>query len=276
MDKLGLIAGNGKFPLLVLEAARRQNISVVVAAIREETFPEIEEVATRVQQGSQPAAVHWLRLGQLGKLIEIFSDAGVKTAMMAGQVRHVQLFGSSRPDWRMMRLLLSLRQKNTDSLIGGIVRVLEQEGIQLIDSTLLLQDLLADKGVLTRRKLTTEEKRDIEYGLRIAREIARLDLGQTVVVKDQAVVAVEAMEGTDETLRRAARLVNGQRLTLIKVSKPEQDMRFDVPVVGLQTLHVLHECNVTALAVDAGKTLLLDRQQFLETADRMKIAVFAV
>lgn len=275
IQKLGLIAGNGQFPFLVLKEARKRGIDVVVAAIKEETFPEIEQAAGAESAGKAAAQVHWLGLGQLGKLIRVFKKAGVERAVMAGQVRHVQIFGSAKPDLKMMRVLMSLPRRNTDALIGGVARALEEEGIQLVSSIFLLGPLLASAGVLTHRQPSRTEMKDIEYGRRVAREIARLDLGQTIVVKNQAVVAIEAMEGTDETIRRAARLVNGQRLTVVKVSKPNQDMRFDVPVVGLQTLDVLAQCGVSAMAIDAGTTLVLDRQEFIKKADRMKIAILA-
>jgi DUF1009 family protein len=278
VQKLGLIAGNGRFPFLVLEEALRQEIAVTVAAIREETFPEIEEFSSQPQ-----VSVHWLGLGQLGKLIRVFKGEGVHKAIMAGQVKHTQIFSrrggdaSGRrlilPDLKMMKVFMSLPQRNTQSLIGGVIKELEKEGIEFIDSTLLLGALLAESGVLTHREPNREESKDIRYGHPIAREIARLDLGQTIVIKDQAVVAVEVMEGTDETIRRASRLVGGGRLTVIKVSRPNQDMRFDVPVVGLDTLLVLKECNVSALAVDAEKTLILDREEFIREADRLKMTV---
>ena len=278
VQKLGLIAGNGRYPLLVLEEALRREITVTVAAIREETLPEIEEFANRPQ-----VSVHWLGLGQLGKLIRVFKGAGVQKAIMAGQVKHIQIFSrkggdsSGRrlilPDLKMMKVFMSLPERNTQSLIGGVIEELEKEGIEFIDSTVLLASLLPEAGVLTRREPSSEELMDIEYGRPIAQEIARLDLGQTVVIKDRAVVAVEAMEGTDETIRRASRLVGGGRLTVIKVSRPGQDMRFDVPVVGLDTLLVLKECNVSALAVDAEKTLILDREEFIREADRLKMTV---
>ena len=278
VQKLGLIAGNGRFPFLVLEEALRRDISVTVAAIREETSPEIEEFGNRPQ-----VSVHWLGLGQLGKLIRVFKREGVQKAIMAGQVKHTQIFArkggdsSGRrlilPDIKMMKVFMSLPERNTQSLIGGVIEELEQEGIEFIESTVLLEAMLAKSGVLTRRKPNREESRDIEYGRPIAREIARLDLGQTIVIKDRAVVAVEVMEGTDETIRRASRLVGGGRLTVIKVSRPDQDMRFDVPVVGLETLLVLKECNVSALAVDAQKTLILDREEFLREANRLKMTV---
>jgi DUF1009 family protein len=264
--------------LLVLEEALRREITVTVAAIREETLPEIEEFANRPQ-----VSVHWLGLGQLGKLIRVFKGAGVQKAIMAGQVKHIQIFSrkggdsSGRrlilPDLKMMKVFMSLPERNTQSLIGGVIEELEKEGIEFIDSTVLLASLLPEAGVLTRREPSSEELMDIEYGRPIAQEIARLDLGQTVVIKDRAVVAVEAMEGTDETIRRASRLVGGGRLTVIKVSRPGQDMRFDVPVVGLDTLLVLKECNVSALAVDAEKTLVLDREEFIREADRLEMAV---
>ena len=280
ITKLGLIAGNGRFPFLVLEEALKRDIPVVVAAIREETFPEIEDFASRPQ-----VSLHWLGLGQLGKLIRLFKKAKGQKVVMAGQVKHVQIFsrkGSDSlkprvivPDLKMARLFMSLPRKNTQALIGGVIQELEKEGMQFIDSTVLLQPLLAEAGVLTQRKPDRSETRDMEYGRPVAREIARLDLGQTIVVKDQAVVAVETMEGTDETIRRASRLVKGGRLTVIKVSGPGQDMRFDVPVVGLDTLQVLQECNVSALSLDAGTTLILDRESFIQEADRQKMTVVA-
>ena len=275
MRKLGLIAGNGNFPFLVLEEARKKGIPVVVAAIREEASPEIEKVTEAQFQGPAPVEVHWLGLGQLGRLIEIFKAASVDKVVMAGQVRHVQIFSSARPDIKMIKVLMSLPQKNTDSLIGGVAQVLQQEGLQLIDSTALVGELLAQPGVLTRRKPARQEAEDIEYGRSIARETVRFDLGQTIVVKDQAVVAVEAMEGTDETVRRASRLVGGRRLTVVKVSKLNQDMRFDVPVVGPRTLKVFAECRVSAMAVDAGKTLILDLPEFIEQADRMNLVILS-
>ncbi|MFQ5739110.1 MAG: LpxI family protein [Acidobacteriota bacterium] len=283
LRRLGLIAGNGRFPFLVLEEARKKGIAVVVAAIKEETFPEIEEYS---QSESGPGvSVHWIGLGQLGKLIRTFKKEKIDKVVMAGQVRHVQIFAprsaakrrrlTALPDLKMWRLLKSLPHKNTESLIAGVAAVLEREGIELLDSTLLLRDLLPEAGVLTKRGLTPEEVRDIEYGRPLARELARLDLGQTLVVKDQAVVAIEAMEGTDETIRRAARLVKKQRLTVIKVSRPRQDMRFDVPVVGIDTLGVLGECHVSAMAIDARRTLILDRAQFIQEADRLGISLVA-
>ena len=280
ISKLGLIAGNGRFPFLILEEALKRDISVVVAAIREETSPEIEDFASQPQ-----VSLHWLGLGQLGKLIRLFKKEDVRMVVMAGQVKHVQIFsrkGSDSlkprfilPDLKMARLFMSLPHKNTQSLIGGVIQELEKEGMQFINSTELLQPLLAEDGVLTQRKPKSSETKDMEYGRPVAREIARLDLGQTIVVKDQAVVAVETMEGTDETIRRASRLVKGGRLTVIKVSRPDQDMRFDVPVVGLDTLQVLQECNVSALSLDAGTTLILDRESFIQEADRQKMTVVA-
>ena len=278
VQKLGLIAGNGRYPLLVLEEAIRREIMVTVAAIREEALLEIEEFANRPH-----VSVHWLGLGQLGKLIRVFKGEGVQKAIMAGQVKHIQIFSrkggdsSGRrlilPDLKMMKVFMSLPERNTQSLIGGVIEELEKEGIEFIDSTVLLASLLPEAGVLTRREPSSEELMDIEYGCPIAQEIAHLDLGQTIVIKDRAVVAVEAMEGTNETIRRAARLVGGGRLTVVKVSRPDQDMRFDVPVVGLDTLLVLKECNVSALAVDAEKTLVLDREEFIREADRLEMAV---
>ncbi|MCL6566590.1 MAG: UDP-2,3-diacylglucosamine diphosphatase LpxI [Acidobacteriia bacterium] len=262
----GLIAGNGRFPFLVLEAARRQGIEMVVLAIREETFPEIEQKARRV---------HWVSLGELTRAIEILRAEGVRQAVMAGQVRHNKIFSAIRPDWRLAKLLLTLPAKNTDALIGAIARVLEQEGIRLVDSTAFLRPWLAAAGVLTRRAPTAEEAADFACGHRIARALAALDVGQTVVISQRACVAVEAMEGTDETIERAARLAGGRPLVVVKVSKPNQDMRFDVPVVGPSTIAVMRRANATALALDAGKTLLLDRDELLAAADAAGIAIQA-
>ncbi|MEE8586189.1 MAG: UDP-2,3-diacylglucosamine diphosphatase LpxI [Acidobacteriota bacterium] len=277
---LGLIAGNGRFPLLVVQQAVRKGTLLTVAAIREEADPAIEEFADGKIQ------VHWLGLGRLGRLLKTFKKAGVDRAMMCGQVKHVRIFArdgrpaagrlSALPDLTMLRVLLSLPRKNTASLIGAFVDVLEKEGIQMIDSTTLVPHLLPEPGVLTKRSPDAEEQEDIHYGLTVARRIAELDVGQTVVVKDQAVVAVEAMEGTDETIRRAAQLAEGRRLTVVKLSRPQQDMRFDVPVLGMSTLKVLGECRVSALAMEAGKTLLLDREDLIRQADEMKLAWLAV
>jgi UDP-2,3-diacylglucosamine hydrolase len=262
--KLGLIAGNGQFPFLVLQSAREQKLDVVVAAIKEETSPEIE---------TQGYPVHWLGLGQLGKLIRMFREVGVTQAIMAGQVKHAQIFSSSIPDLTMIRMLAGLRQRNTDALIGGIARILEEAGIRLVDSTLFLKPHLAPEGPLTSRNLNAQEKEDIEYGRPIAHKIAMMDIGQTIVVRDRAVIAVEAMEGTDAAIRRAASLASGRKLTVVKVSKPKQDMRFDVPVVGIPTIETMAGCGATVLALDAHKTLIFDREKFTELADRNSIAV---
>ena len=266
-SRYGLIAGNGQFPLLVLEAARSRGIEMVVAAIREEASPEIETRAARL---------HWLGLGELSRLIRVFKQEGVSRALMAGQVRHTQIFSSIRPDWKLMQLLFSLKEKNTDALIGGVAKVLLEEGIVLEDSTIFLEPLLASPGIMTQRGPTPEEQRDFDYGIKVARGLAQYDIGQTVVVSDGACVAVEAMEGTDAAIRRAAQLAGGQPLCVIKVSKPNQDMRFDVPVVGLPTVAVMIECGATALSLDAGKTLLFDRDELLARADAAGIAIVGV
>jgi DUF1009 family protein len=266
-SRYGLIAGNGKFPFLVLEAARTQGIDMVVAAIKEETFPEIEQHAK---------TVHWMSLGQLGKLIKTFKSEGVNRAVMAGQVRHKQIFSSIVPDLKMIQLLASLAVKNTDSLIGAVARVLEGEGIQLMDSTLFLKPLLPQPGVLTRRAPTDEEERDLDYGYRLARELGRLDVGQSVAVTDGACVAVEAMEGTDVVMERAAFLVNGRPLRVVKLAKPNQDLRFDVPVIGLATIRLMARLKVSALAIEARKTLMIDREELIREADNQGIAIIAV
>jgi UDP-2,3-diacylglucosamine hydrolase len=262
----GVIAGNGRFPFLVLEGARSRGIEMVVIALKEEASPELEKIATRF---------HWVSLGELSKTIDLLHQEGVKQAVMAGQVKHNKIFSAIRPDWKLTKLLFSLPRQNTDALIGAIARILEDEGIQLVDSTLFLKPLVPEPGVLTRRAPNDHEAEDIAYGLGVARQIAGMDLGQTVVIADRACVAVEAMEGTDETIARAGRIAAGKPLVVVKVSKPGQDMRFDVPVVGLPTIEQMRGAGATALAVDSGRTLLFDRAKLIALADSTGIAVEA-
>src|ERR1044072_1585214 len=264
--KFGLIAGNGKFPFMIVEGARQSGAELVVAAIREETDPEIERLADRVM---------WVGIGQLGRMIRFFKDEGVEKAIMAGQVKHVQIFSRAVPDARMLKVLLKLPRRNTDSLIGAIASELQSEGIELVDSTCFLQDSLPQSGTLTRREPSKQEREDIEYGLEIAREIARLDLGQTIVVRGKACVAIEAMEGTDETILRAGRLARG-RLTVVKVAKPNQDMRFDVPVVGVPTIETMVEAGATCLCIPGGMTLMFARADMIRAAKKQKISIVSV
>jgi DUF1009 family protein len=264
MSKYGMIAGNGRFPLLALETARKLGDEVVAIGIKEETAPEIEGLAARC---------HWISLGQLSRLIEILKQEGITDVIMAGQVKHASIFSSIQPDLRLFKLLASLKGKNTEALIGGVAKVLEDEGIRLADSTLLLKPLLAGSGVLTKRKPVQDEEKDIAYGRRIANLFAAQDVGQSVAISDRACVAIEAMEGTDAMLRRAATLVNGKPLRLVKVSHRRGHLLFDVPVVGPGTIQVMEESGATALAVDAGRTLLLDRDEMLDRANRAAIAV---
>jgi len=263
--KFGLIAGNGKFPFMVVDGARQAGVPLVVAAIREETDPDMDQRAERVQ---------WVGIGQLGRMIRFFKEEGVEKAIMAGQVKHVQIFSRAVPDARMLKVLLKLPRRNTDALIGAIASELQSEGIELVDSTCFLQDSLPKSGTLTRRQPSKQEREDIEYGLEIAREIARLDLGQTIVVRARACVAIEAMEGTDATIRRAGQLVNG-KLTVVKVAKPNQDMRFDVPVVGVPTIEAMVEAGATCLSITAGKTLMFDRDEMIRAAEKHKISIVA-
>jgi DUF1009 family protein len=263
--KYGLIAGNGEFPFLVVEGAKKEGVSLSVVAIREETDKRIDESAEKVI---------WVGIGQLGKMISFFKSEGVSRVVMAGQVRHVQIFSGALPDVRMLKMLWNLPRRNTDSLIGGVAGEMAKEGIELIDSTRFVQDNLAREGVLTRRKPTDIEKGNIEYGLRIAGEIARLDLGQTIVVRAKACVAIEAMEGTDATVRRAGELANG-KLTVVKVAKPDQDMRFDVPVVGVPTIETMITAGATCLSLTAGKTLMFDKDEMIKLADKNKICIIA-
>jgi UDP-2,3-diacylglucosamine hydrolase len=275
--KLGIIAGNGRFPFLVLDAARAQGYEVVVAAIKEETSPEIE---------SRGATVHWLSLGELSKLIETFRREGVTRAVMAGQVKHKQIFSSIRPDWRLAKLLLSLDLRNTDALLGAVAKVLADEGIVLENSTALLEPLLAKAGVLTRRSPSPQERKNIAYGRTVARGLAKYDIGQTVVIAENACVAVEAMEGTDATIERAgqimatfagdgARATLDRRLTAVKIAKPKQDMRFDVPVIGVKTIEVMRHAGASCLAIDAGKCLLIDGDAVIHAADDAGISILA-
>jgi DUF1009 family protein len=274
MQRLGLIAGNGKFPFLVLDAARAQGYDVVVAAIKEETSPEIESHGA--------GAVHWLSLGELSKLIETFKREGVQRAIMAGQVKHKQIFSAIQPDWRLAKLLLSLTTRNTDSLLGAVAKVLADEGITLENSTWLLEPLLVKPGVLTQRGPSEQERQNIDYGRKVARQLAQHDIGQTVVIAESACVAVEAMEGTDATIERAGQIMRSlhgdastlsRALTVVKIAKPAQDMRFDVPVIGVKTIEVMRAAGATCLALDAGKCLLLDGEKIPEAANAAGIAV---
>ncbi len=276
---LGLIAGNGRFPFLLLDAARAHGLDVVVAAIKEETSPEINDRAAREPQHIR---VHWMSLGELSRLIETFQREGVTRAVMAGQVKHKQIFSSIRPDWRLAKLLLNLRTRNTDMLLGAVAKVLGDEGIELISSTFFLEPMLATQGVLTARGPDETEQADIAYGLKVARGIAGFDLGQTVVVAAGACVAVEAMEGTDAAIARAGELFRSleaeastlhRRLTVVKVAKPNQDMRFDVPVVGLPTIEAMRSAGATCLCVEAGRTLLFDREAMVDAANAAGIAI---
>ena len=283
--KLGLIAGNGSFPFLLLDAARAQGLAVVVAAIREEADPELDQRAAEDER----ITVYWLSLGELSRLIETFHKEGVEKAVMAGQVKHKQIFSSIRPDWRLAKLLLNLRSRSTDMLLGAVAKVLGDEGIELVSSTAFLEPLLAEEGVLTRRAPDEEERRNIDYGLGVARAVAGFDIGQTVVVAAQACVAVEAMEGTDATMERAGRLMASledkattgedgattleRRLTVVKVAKPRQDMRFDVPVIGMRTVETMAAAGASCLSVEAGRTLLFDRTALVKRADEAGIAI---
>lgn len=289
MSKLGLIAGNGRFPFLLLDAARAHGLIVVVAAIKEETDP-----AMNARAAADPDVhVHWMSLGELSRLIEVFHSEGVNRAVMAGQVKHKQIFSSIRPDWRLAKLLLNLRTRSTDMLLGAVAKVLGDEGIELISSTQFLEPLLAKAGVLTRRAPDDQEQQDIAYGRTVARAIAGYDLGQTVVIAAQACVAVEAMEGTDATIERAGALfrtleaedvlrTDGQQdttlrrsLTVVKVAKPNQDMRFDVPVIGVPTIQTMQRGGATCLAIEAGRTLMFDPPAIVRAADEAGIAIVA-
>jgi DUF1009 family protein len=283
ITRLGLIAGNGRFPFLLLDAARAQGVQVVVAAIKEETEPEMDMRAVE----DPGVRVHWLSLGELSRLIETFHKEGVTRAVMAGQVKHKQIFSSIRPDWRLAKLLLNLRTRNTDMLLGAVAKVLSDEGIELISSTAYLEPLLARTGILTERSPTQEEEQDLAYGRQVAAALAGFDIGQTVVVAGQACVAVEAMEGTDATIERAGALLGTleadgeastleRRLSVVKVAKPAQDMRFDVPVIGCNTIETMRRAGATCLSIEAGRTLIFDLETIRQLAAAAGIAIIAV
>jgi UDP-2,3-diacylglucosamine hydrolase len=262
--RYGLIAGNGRFPMLALESARRLGHEVTVVAIREEASRDLETLAP---------GCHWISLGELSRLIEILKREGITEVVMAGQVKHAKIFSSIRPDWRLMKLLAALPSKNTDGLIGGVMRILEEEGIRLRDSTALLQPMLATAGVMTRRKPDHDELANIQYGRRVASALAGFDVGQSAAICERSCVALEAMEGTDAMLRRAASLANGRPLTLVKAARRREHLLFDVPVVGLETILVMRETGTTALAIEAGRTLMLDKHQMIAAADDAGITI---
>jgi len=264
--KIGLIAGNGRFPLILAQEAKKARIEVVALAIRKETTPSLENLVDRI---------HWVDVGQLGDLIEICRKEGITRAVMAGQVRHTRLFTEVKLDPRAMALLAGVKDKKANSLLGAVADELSKEGIELIDSATYLSHLLPSPGILTRRKPTQKEWRDIEFGHKIAKEIAGLDIGQTVVVKDQAVLAVEGMEGTDLTIKRGGKLGKGD-VVVVKVSKPHQDRRFDLPIVGERTVEVLKEAKARVLAFSARSTILLDRDKVIKKANQNWISLVAI
>lgn len=268
--KLGLIAGNGRFPFLVLEAARGAGHQVTVIALKEETFPDIAAVAAR--PGASEVAVHWISLGQLGTCIDLLKRAGVTRAVMAGQVKHTKLFSDIMPDLTLVGVLMRLKAKNTDALIAGVADALRDHGIELLDSTAFLAPLLAREGVITSRAPTDDERADLAFGYTIADSIAGMDIGQSIAVKSAAVVAIEAMEGTDAVIARAGQLA-GRGVRIVKVAKPNQDMRFDVPVIGVATIEAMKIAGATALSVDAAKTLMIDGDAIVRAADEAGIAI---
>jgi hypothetical protein len=267
MGRIGLIAGHGSFPFLALRGARSLGHDVTVVAVKEEAFPAIEDEARTLG-----ADVHWVSLGHLGRCIKILKSAGVSQAVMAGQVKHARIFSGIVPDLTLLSVLTKLKARNTDALISAVADVMRGEGIELLDSTAFLDPLVAREGVLTPRSPDDEERADIEFGYGMADAIAGLDIGQTVAVKNRAVVAVEAMEGTDEVITRAGTLANGGA-RIVKVAKPGQDMRFDVPVIGLTTVDVMRATGATALSIDAGRTLVLDGDRVFSAADAAGIAI---
>lgn len=267
MGRIGIIAGNGRFPFLALQGARSLGHDVTVVAVKEEAFADLEEAARDAH-----ASYHAVSLGHLGKCIKILRQAGVSQAVMAGQVKHAKIFSGIVPDLTLLSVLTKLKARNTDALISAVAEVMRKEGIELLDSTVFLGPLLAREGQLTRRGPDDAERADLAFGYRMADEIAGLDIGQTIVVKDKAVVAVEAMEGTDAAIARAGELAGGG-IRVVKVAKPNQDMRFDVPVVGIATVEAMRRAGATALSVDAGRTLVIDGDQVFKAADEAGITI---
>lgn len=267
MSRIGLIAGNGKFPFLALHGARSLGHDVTVVAVKEEAFADLEDAARRAG-----ADLHWISLGHLGKCIKLLKGAGISQAVMAGQVKHAKIFSGIIPDLTLLSVMSRLKARNTDALISAVADVLRDEGIELLDSTVFLSPLLAREGVLTRRVPNQDERADLEFGYGMADAIAGLDIGQTIAVKHKAVVAVEAMEGTDEVIARAGHLA-GPGVRVVKVAKPGQDMRFDVPVIGVATIQAMRIAGASVLSVDAGRTLVLDGDQVFASADEANIAI---
>ena len=267
MSRIGIIAGNGKFPFLVLQGARNLGHDVTIVAVKEEAFPELETDARRAG-----ADLHWVSLGHLGTCIKILKAAGIRQAVMAGQVKHVSIFSGIVPDFTLLAVISRLRSRNTDALISAVADVMQGEGIELLDSTAFLSPLLARPGVLSARAPSDDERADFEFGYRMADAVAALDIGQTIAVKHKAVVAVEAMEGTDEVIGRAGFLA-GPGVRIVKVAKPKQDMRFDVPVIGLATIQAMRVAGASALSIDAGRTLVLDGKDVMASANDAGIAI---
>lgn len=264
--KIGLIAGNGDFPIAFARAAKEKGMQVIAVAHEGETSPELAGLVDEIS---------WIKVGQLGKLIRIFQDRKVGDVLMAGGIKKTRLFGGAVPDMRGIALLARMAHKKDDSLLRAVAEELESEGITVRESTLYLDNLLAGPGVLTRRKPSRDEQLDIEFGWHMAKEVGRLDIGQTVVVKNQAVLAVEAIEGTDEAIRRGGRLC-GQGAVVVKICKPQQDLRFDLPAIGVQTIKTMKEVNATCLAIEAGRTIILDRQIVMSESDRAGITIAAL
>ncbi len=267
MSRIGLIAGNGRFPFLALQGARGLGHDVTVVAIKEEASGELEPAARDAR-----ADFHWVSLGQLGKCIKILKAAGITEAVMAGQVKHAKIFSGIMPDLTLLSVLTRLKARNTDALISAVADVMRGEGIELLDSTAFLQPLLAREGTLTNRAPDGPERDDLAFGYRMADAIAALDIGQTIAVRDKAVVAVEAMEGTDAVISRAGQLA-GAGVRVVKVAKPRQDMRFDVPVIGVATIEAMHAAGATALSIDAGRTLVLDGERVFTRANEAGLAI---
>lgn len=266
VETIGIIAGNGRFPFLVAEEVRKAGKRVAVIGLREETDPAIEKLAD---------VMTWVHLGEFQKMIDQIHASGAVNVIMAGQVKHAQIFAGLKLDWRAIKLMGSLINKKTDTILGTVANEFQKEGISLLPSHHYLKSLLPKAGLICGKKLDGEEKKVAEFGHKIAKQIAGMDIGQTVVVKDRSVVAVESIEGTDECIRRAAQFA-GVGVIVVKVAKPNQDWRFDVPVIGLRTVSTLAECKARAMIIEAGATLLIDKDKLVDEAGKAGVTIIAV
>jgi len=265
MKNIGMIAGNGRFPFLVAQEIKKHGDRVIAVALKEEADKEIENFCDETI---------WLSVGKIQKIIDAFKDRNVDTAIMVGQVKHAKIYSAITMDLRALKIMTSLVNKKTDTILGAVVKEFEKDGITFLPSHIYLKHLLAQKGVIAGKKLNSDESKDAEFGFKMAKAIAGLDIGQTVVVKDKSVLAVESIEGTDECIKRAYSL-GGENAIVVKVAKPNQDFRFDVPVIGTRTIDTLNDNKIRAMIIEADATLILDKEEVLEKAKKTNVTIIA-